>query len=295
MRIGDPAQRRRKGALLDSHGASQIDKRPSLHFQQGALLPVIVYIFIVYRRYLKRRFISFRRENQRHAATPQPGIGPDVVGQSGKLFRRLAPRKHGYRLAAAPQQGGNAGVMRPEIAVGVVAAGGDHGVDGRRSVVQADRRGRVDFAQQPHDMFHQHGILGGGLHETTVAAHKHAQQVEKTNKRDISGHDDQHAPRLRNRKGRVVRQPRLELFALQHVAGDRAHRTTDVGGRKPAVGTAGGVNDRARRIVIAETEQARAQCGKCFDHVFHGYKDTISRCNPHIFPKVVLFLRKGIQ
>ena len=33
MRIGDPAQRRRKGALLDSHGASQIDKRPSLHFQ----------------------------------------------------------------------------------------------------------------------------------------------------------------------------------------------------------------------------------------------------------------------
>ena len=185
--------------------------------------------------------------------------------------------------------------MRPEIAVGVVAAGGDHGVDGRRSVVQADRRGKVDFAQQPHDMFHQHGILGGGLHETAVAAHKHAQQVEKTDERDISGHDDQHAPRLRNRKGRVVSQPRLELFALQHVAGDRAHRTTDVGGRKPAVGTAGGVNDRARRIVIAETEQARAQCGKCFDRVFHGYKDTISRCNPHIFPKVVLFLQKGIQ
>jgi len=55
------------------------------------------------------------------------------------------------------------------------------------------------------------------------------------------------------------------------------------------------VYDRARRIVIAETEQARAQCGKCFDRVFHGYKDTISRCNPHIFPKVVLFLQKGIQ
>ena len=195
MRIGDPAQRRRKGALLDSHGASQIDKRPSLHFQQGALLPVIVYIFIVYRRYLKRRFTSFRRENQRHAATPQPGIGPDVVGQSGKLFRRLAPRKHGYRLTAAPQQGGNAGVMRPEIAVGVVAAGGDHGVDGRRSVVQADRRGRVDFAQQPHDMFHQHGILGGGLHETTVAAHKHAQQVEKTDERNVPGHDHPNTPR----------------------------------------------------------------------------------------------------
>jgi len=83
----------------------------------------------------------------------------------------------------------------------------------------------------------------------------------------------------------------------------RTARRMSAGVNQPLTRQGGGKNARgapaspetARRIVIAETEQARAQCGKCFDHVFHGYKDTISRCNPHIFPKVVLFLQKGIQ
>ena len=48
---------------------------------------------------------------------------------------------------------------------------------------------------------------------------EHAQHIEKSDQRDIPGHDDQHAPGLGDRNG-VGRQPLREYVAPEHYAGD---------------------------------------------------------------------------
>ena len=62
MRIGNPAQGCREIPLLDSHGRTQVEERMPLHRQHCPFLAVIIFVFAVYGRHLKHRFISFRQK-----------------------------------------------------------------------------------------------------------------------------------------------------------------------------------------------------------------------------------------
>ena len=251
----DPAQRLGKLALLDQYGASEIDEGYSLHDEQCFLLNIVASVFAVYLLYMKFCFISFRDENQRHVAASQSRIGPDVVAEPFYLAGRFVSREYGDRLAAAAQQGGNPGVAGLEIAYGVVAARGDHGLDGLRTVVETDGNRRVDSAQQPDDILHECGVLARRLDRAAMSGRERAQEVEKSHERDVPGHDDEDVPGCGDGKRGVAGEPCGELPGLEHLVDQRSDGPTDVAGREPLVGRTGGLQRAARRCVVPEVAQ----------------------------------------
>lgn len=151
-----------------------------------------------------------------------------VVGQPGELRLRLPARKHGHRLPVTAQEGRDPGIARTEAAVGIVAARGDHGLRRRGPVAERDGYGGVDLPEQSDDVFHEHGILRRRLHQTAVSGNHDAQQVEKTDQRDIPGHHHQHVERPGRGQGGVGGQPALQFRPLQHVPAQGPHRTADL-------------------------------------------------------------------
>ena len=74
----------------------------------------------------------------------------------------------------AAQQGGTAGVSGLEMAAGIVAAGGDYGIDRRGAVVEFDGDMRIDRTQRLHDILHQYGVFARGLDDAAMPCRYHA-------------------------------------------------------------------------------------------------------------------------
>lgn len=218
-----------------------------------------------------------------------------VVGQPGQLGCALRAREYGHRLPASAQQGGNPGIVGPEVAVGVVAPGGDHGIDGRRAVVLFDGRFGIDVEQLPDDVEHQCGVLGRGLDQAAVAACHDAQQVEEADQRDVAGHDDQHAAGLSDGERGVELQPSAERLLLQHLVAQGLHGAADVVGGEPSVLRARLGDNAAARVVASERVQALTQRGKEFDRVFHYGKDNTSHRIPNAKCALLLFFHSVIR
>ena len=248
----------RKLPALGEHGSVQVAIGRAGHREQRPGLAVVVAVFGVVRRGPQRGHVSPRQEEQRHAAAPEARVGEQVVGQSGQVGFRLLAREHGCRVAAAAQQRGDARIARAEVAVGVVAARGDHGIG--FGVVAREGHGclGVDFEQQAHDVFRQHAVLGRGLHEAAVSGRHHAQQVEESDQRNVARHDDQHVGATCDGK-RVAFEPRGEPGAVEHVGAQRIHGPPDFGGREPGICGAGPGDDCGRVRIVAECRQPVAQ------------------------------------
>ena len=121
--VGEFAQGHREFPLLDGYGRPEIEERMSLHRQQRPRLEVIVAVFRMNGRHRKGRMISLGQEKHRDIAAPQARVGPDIVGKALQLLLGFHSRQYGHGLPVAAQQGRNTGIMRAEIAVGIVASG----------------------------------------------------------------------------------------------------------------------------------------------------------------------------
>ena len=207
-------------------------------------------------------------------------------------------RQYGDRLAIAAQQGRNPGIPCTKITVGIVAARSDNGIDGRFAVVESDRHLGIDVVQQSYDILHQDGIFRRGLHQTLMSACEHTQQIEKSDHRNISGHDDQHTPRSAD-GNRVGGQPFPERLAPQHPAGQSGCRTANIRRRKPGIGTAGLRHDIAGRRIASEAAEAAeaseppAQFRKKFNGIFHGTKIVFHGGICTFYPKLRYLCRYG--
>ena len=177
----------------------------------------------------------------------------------------------------AAQQGRDAGIMSAEIAVGVIAAGSDNRIRGlRRCVAYRNGNFGIELTKRLHDILHEHTILGRGLDPATVATRHDAQQIEKSHKGNISGHNDQDLGWAYYGKRRVGFQPLLQLIALQHLPIQRLYGTSDLFRGEPGILLRGPKNNFACRNIVTETLQTIAQCGKKLNRIFHEDKDNIS-------------------
>ena len=121
---------------------------------------------------------------------------------------------------------------------------------------------------------------------------EHAQHIEKSDQRDIPGHDDQHAPGLGDRN-RVGRQPLREYVAPEHHAGDGRYGAANVRRRKPAVFPARTPDYLPRAGVFAETAQAAPEPGKESDGIFHGAKIAFRSGICTFYPKLCYICMEG--
>ena len=104
------------------------------------------------------------------------------------------------------EQGGRVGIDRGEMPAGLVASGSDKAV-GDLPFERSDREPGLDFAQQIDYVTDQDAVLGRGLDQAAPVADQDAQQVEKADQRDISGHDDADRFVGRPAGGRVSGEP----------------------------------------------------------------------------------------
>ena len=114
---------------------------------------------------------------------------------------------------------------------------------------------------------------------------EHAQHIEKSDQRDIPGHDDQHAPGFGDRNG-VGRQPLRECVAPEHPVCDGCNGAANVCGRKPAVFPARTPDYLPRAGVVAETAQTAPKPGKESDGIFHGAKIAFRNGICTFYPKL---------
>lgn len=275
---GQQAERCRKLLLLDGDGASQVEKRPSGHGQQGPRAEVVVVELGVHRGHREPEPETFGQKEPRNTAATQSGVGPDVVGEPGELLGRLAAGKNGDRLPMPSEERGCAGVTAPESAPGVVAAGGDDGVDRRTAVVEFDGDVGVDRAQQLNRMTDQHAVLGRRFHQAAVAACDDAQKVEEPHQRNVAGHDDQHAARCGD-GNRIAGQPGFERIAPEHPVGDSGDGPADLVRREPLVRTACFADNALRLSIVAEVAEPVAQGIEKIDGLHHDNKDNVSHRN----------------
>ena len=123
--------------------------------------------------------------DRRYIAASQAGIGEHVVRQSGELLRGFVPRKDGYGLAAAAQQGRDSRESGPEVAVCVVASRGDHSVGSHGVVVIPYPCRGIDPLEFVDRISDQHAVFRRGLDQAAMPRGHHAQQVEQTDQRKM--------------------------------------------------------------------------------------------------------------
>ena len=193
-------------------------------------------------------------KEQRDVAAAEARIGPDVVGERRELFVALAAREDGHRVAVAAQQRRDAAEAAAEVAVGIVAAGGDDAVDLPSPVVLLDSHPGLNLPQQRADILHQRAVLGRRLDQTAVAARHDAEQVEEADQRDVAGHDHQHAAGPPDRDSLVAREPPRKQPGVEHPAHDGPYGPPDVAGRKPASSS---LKPRRRRPSSAKSSIVR--------------------------------------
>ena len=132
-----------------------------------------------------------RYENQRNVPTSQARIGEDIVGQSLQLPGRFPPVQDRDRMAITAQKSFDPGIQAAKIPVGIIAAGGDHGIERCGPVIHCHRDIRLNLFQLVDDETHQHRIFARHFHQAAMSGRNDTQQIEKADQRNIAGHDDQ--------------------------------------------------------------------------------------------------------
>ena len=266
-RIVDAAERRRKRPIFAQYRPVQVDERHSAHPQKGAFPKIIAAIFFIERRATQLRQIPARQKQQRHVAASQPRIGENILFQAAQLRRRLPARQDRDRLPASAQQRRNAAEQHPKIAVRVVASGCDDCIRSLTLLCHPKRNSRIDRSQQINDITDQNGIFTRRFDPARMPAREHAQQIEKTDQRNITGHNHQYP--LRRPHRRICARPRFEPLPFEHLAANSLHGPDDLLRQKPRIFDCGTANDLHRIRRLSERRQPMPQHGEYVDHAIH--------------------------
>ena len=115
-------------------------------------------------------------------------------------------------MAITAQKSSDPGIQAAKIPIGIIAAGGNRGIERCSPVINCDRDTRLDLFQLVDDETHQHRIFARHFHQATMSGRNDTQQIEKTDQRNIAGHDDQNGTGRQGSGALVARQPTLDLI-----------------------------------------------------------------------------------
>ena len=151
----------------------------------------------------------------------------------------------------------------------VVATGCNNSIGRSASVKEFNCYLRINLVQQINSKLHKNAVLARRLDQAAVATCDYAKQIEKANKRNITGHNHQYITWGCDGQRRIAIEPRTQTILVEHLSTQSLDGVAYLAFRKPTVCCYGIIDHLTRRGVFAKVSKSLPQLDeKIYDLLF---------------------------